>query len=193
MTDFNVQQENDKLEEEVNAEEHDTEKLKIPTSKKKNRVHGDVSITFSSVSELPAQNCVPVLNIIICVLQYLFILQRNEYVQNTNAFSEEENKAYNYYICPYIPFWTDEKLTFQEVNEYVETVLQREDKYPRFLLEKLTRTWSSVHPIDKMWFDNKDVYKYYENSLINRILSKNASKKHTKIRKQYFYNQHLFF
>lgn len=108
--------------------------------------------------------------------------QWNHYIQNENISSESESSSYNYYIRPFIPFFTDESLTFEEVNECDQIELQRDTKYTRFLLEKLTRTWLSKYPMDKMWFDQQDVYKYLKTPLVNRILCKDSGDNKTKLR-----------
>lgn len=87
---------------------------------------------------------------------------------------EEENgeNGYNFYIRPYIPFWSAQNLLFVEIAVLDKIKGQREGKYPRYVLEKLSRTWISNDPLDKLWFDQENVFEHIKKDLILKLKSK---------------------
>lgn len=90
--------------------------------------------------------------------------QVNLYEENCGIHDEEEDEsAYTYFIRPYIPFWSLQSLRFEDVNSYNEIPAQREGKYPRYVMEKLVRTWLRK---DKTWFDQKEIFDILEEDII---------------------------
>lgn len=76
---------------------------------------------------------------------------------------EEDESAYTYFIRPFIPFWSMQSLRFEDVNSYNEIPAQREGKYPRYIMEKLVRTWLRK---DKAWFDQKRIFDVLKEDII---------------------------
>lgn len=92
---------------------------------------------------------------------------------------------YVYYIRPFIPFWSLQSLRFEDVNKYNKMQPQRDKKYPRYVMEKLTRTWIKK---DKEWFDQKEVYEALKEDIVDMIDSKfPATKKLRKCLTEYFF------
>lgn len=85
------------------------------------------------------------------------------------------SEKYNYYIRPYIPFLTVNEFSFNDILKLNKNQKQRDGVYPRFFLEKISKTWFASDPIDK-WFDHIEVYRHIKGRLINRITGKKATK-----------------
>lgn len=92
------------------------------------------------------------------------------------------------HIRPFIPFGSNNELTFEDINSLSEVKKQREGKFGRFIMEKLSRTWLLNDPMDCSWFDNSEVYGYLKNQLIDRLSS--VSLRHNNCRK---YNLFMIF
>lgn len=97
----------------------------------------------------------------------------NQFVKN-NEDIEECDSVYAYYVRPFIPFWSLQSLRFEDVNSYNEVPSQKNTKYPRYLLEKLVKTWLKK---DNTWFDHKEVFDILEDDIADMIDSKFPSKK----------------
>lgn len=93
------------------------------------------------------------------------------FVKNEPVYEEDEND-YNFYIRPYIPFWSVQNLSFDQIAALDKIPSQREGTYPRYVLEKLVRTWISYDPMDKQWFDTKNIFNELKNDLISKLQSK---------------------
>lgn len=94
---------------------------------------------------------------------------------------KEDKNDYIFYIRPYIPFWSVSSLSFDAVNDLNKIPSQREKTYPRYVLEKLGKTWVSTDPVDKHWFDQKEIFEELKDDLILKLQSKFMSKSSGKI------------
>lgn len=89
--------------------------------------------------------------------------QVNLFEENGENYDEEEDESYTYFIRPFIPFWSLQSLRFEDVNSYNTIPAQRDAKYPRYVMEKLVRTWLKK---DKTWFDQKEIFDILEEDII---------------------------
>lgn len=80
-----------------------------------------------------------------------------------NGVNHDEKEDDIYFIRPFIPFWSLQSLRFEDVNSYNEIPAQREGTYPRYVMEKLVRTWLKK---DKTWFDQKEIFDILEEDII---------------------------
>lgn len=94
---------------------------------------------------------------------------------------EENGNDYNFYIRPYIPFWSLQSLSFNAIVDLDKVPSQREGMHPRFVLEKLGRTWISIDPVDKQWFDQENIFQELKEDLVLKLQSKFISKSSGKI------------
>ena len=95
---------------------------------------------------------------------------------------EKDEKDYIFYLRPYIPCWSAQNLLFEEIASLDKIPSQRNEKmYPRYVLEKLGRTWISNDPLDKQWFDQENVFQELKEDLASRLQSKHISKSTGKI------------
>lgn len=103
-----------------------------------------------------------------------FIFQRfksNSFVRNAEV-READTGSYSFYIRPFITFWSLQSLSFDVINNLKTVPKQREDNYPRYVLEKLARTWHLESPKDSDWFDKKNIYDELKKDLIAKLESK---------------------
>lgn len=103
--------------------------------------------------------------------QYFQRYQFNEFVQNELAVDGNDND-FNFYIRPYIPFWSAESLMFEEIASFGKIPTQRTGPYSRYVLEKLCRTWLSNDPHDKQWFDQEAIFKELKEDVVLKLQSK---------------------
>lgn len=96
----------------------------------------------------------------------------NEYIQNNAPSSTNANSHYLYYVRPFIPFFSVQNLDFTNINELTEIPKQRENKYPRYVLEKLGRTWIGEKGDDTNWFDKATIFEELHKDLVARLASK---------------------
>lgn len=117
----------------------------------------------------------------------LFATQRykpNEFIQHDEK--DESGADFIYYVRPFIPFWSVQNLSFETINSLTSIPKQREGEYPRYVLEKLGRTWITSNPDGKDWFDQNEIFTALKNDLIMKLESKysltaNSGKEHFKI------------
>lgn len=77
-----------------------------------------------------------------------------------------------YYGRPFIPFFSVQDLEFATINELNKIPKQREGIYPRYVLEKLGRTWIEDEGKDKNWFDKATIFDELQKDLVARLDSK---------------------
>lgn len=104
----------------------------------------------------------------------VFLKQRykeNSFIKNDKD-EDEDGVVYLYYIRPFIPFRCVQSLCFETINHIESVPKQREGTYPRYVLEKLARTWISDDPVDKDWFDDKRIYDELQQDIVAMLESK---------------------
>lgn len=99
--------------------------------------------------------------------------QVNEFKKNEDE-NEKGEPTDAYYVRPFIPFWSLQSLRFEDVNNYNGIPPQRDKTYPRYVMEKLVKTWLKR---DKQWFDQKEVFEILEDDIANMLESRFPSKK----------------
>lgn len=127
-------------------------------------------------------------------MQYIFQPKRKKYNPSTLTVSskkerykaskftqnkikeEKDEKKYNFYIRPYVPFWRVQQLNFETINAFDEIPHFNDSKCPRYVLRDLVQTWIAKDPQDKCWFDRADIYDLIKDDLILRIQSKLPTK-----------------
>lgn len=102
----------------------------------------------------------------ICI--YIQRYKVNKYVKNEQE--EASDGDFFHYVRPYIPFFSVQELTFSRINELSKVPPQTEPTCPRYVLNKLERTW--IDEEDKNWFDREDVFNELKNDLVEKIQSK---------------------
>lgn len=108
-----------------------------------------------------------------CTNYRFYYLQRfypNKFVKNTENI--ELGIEYDFYVRPFVPFWSTPQLTFEEINRY-DTPTPRKGLTNRMrnILKYILTTWCTDSPYDKKWFDTENVYKILEPHLIARLNS----------------------
>lgn len=98
----------------------------------------------------------------------------NQFQENENLHDQEEGSDFTYYVRPFIPFWSLQCLRFEDINNYCKVPAQREKRYPRYLMEKLVRTWLMK---DKQWFDQENVFAALKEDIGAMLNSQYPSKK----------------
>lgn len=106
----------------------------------------------------------------------VIILQRyqvNDFEVNQDA-NEKNEPTDTYYIRPFIPFWSLQSLRFEDVNSCNEIPTQRDKTYPRYVMEKLVKTWLKR---DKEWFDKKEIFEILEEDIADMLDSRFTAKR----------------
>lgn len=86
--------------------------------------------------------------------------------------------ACSYYVRPFIPFWSSQRMKFEDVNSYDVVPPQRDQFYPRYMREKLVRTWINK---DKNWFDKREIFDILKENIVAMLESRYSPNK--KLRK----------
>lgn len=91
----------------------------------------------------------------------------NRFEQNTKP--AKEGEVFRYFVRPYMPFWSAQKLTFEHVNKQSEIPSSR-TVIPnicskRYVFQHLVKTWLNDEP----WFDKKEIYELIKEDLILKI------------------------
>lgn len=87
----------------------------------------------------------------------------NRFVRNSDS-DELQDKSYRYFVRPYLPFWSSQKLTFEEINKSMEIPSSRTTSSScpkRYVLHHLVKTWL----IDEPWFDKKEIFDLIQDDL----------------------------
>lgn len=88
----------------------------------------------------------------------------NRFIQNTD--SEQQGKSYRYFVRPFVPFWSAQKLTFEQINNEKEIPGSRTGPCSkRYVFQHLGKTWLSDDP----WFDKKEIFELVEEDLILKL------------------------
>lgn len=105
--------------------------------------------------------------------------QVNTFIPNSIGNNDEFNSPFHYYVRPFISFWTEPELTFEEVNEYKSTPSINVENHLRYLMQKLVKTWLNH---DKEWFDKSEIFEILKQDLVAMLdstyVSKNRLSKH---------------
>lgn len=105
----------------------------------------------------------------VIILQFI---HSKRYKVNRFRINEEDHEASDsatYYVRPFIPFWSLQSLQFEDVNSYNEVPSQKNTKYPRYLMEKLVKTWLKK---DTKWFDQQEVFEILKDDIVAMLDSK---------------------
>lgn len=89
----------------------------------------------------------------------------NRFVLTENIDPELHGKSYRYFVRPYVPFWSAQKLQFEQVNNESEVQSSRTTMTScskRYVFHHLVKKWLNEEP----WFDKKDIYELVEEDLI---------------------------
>lgn len=93
----------------------------------------------------------------------------NTFIKNNKLLNEDDE--FIYYIRPFVPFWSFQKMTFESVNNRNIIPKRVDDMYKKRNVSKMiVRTWLGSN--DANWFDTEEIYKEVESSLILRLNSK---------------------
>lgn len=103
----------------------------------------------------------------------------NRFVQNTD--SEQQGQSYRYFVRPYVPFWSSQKLTFEQINKETEIPSSRQTGpcSKRYVFQHLVKTWLNDDP----WFDKKEIFELVEEDLIFKLNSVSHGYKKEIVRK----------
>lgn len=119
----------------------------------------------------------------------MIIFQRYQvnYFEENEDDNEENEPTDSYYVRPFIPFWSLQSLRFEDVNNCNKIPTQRDKIYPRYVMEKLVRTWLNR---DKEWFDKKEIFQILEKDIAAMLESRFTSKKEMRkyFKREYFVN-----
>lgn len=117
--------------------------------------------------------------------------QVNDFEENEDD-NEKNEPTDSYYVRPFIPFWSLQSLRFEDVNNCNEIPTQRDKMYPRYVMQKLVRTWLNT---DKEWFDKKGIFQILEEDIAAMLDSRFTSKKEMRKyhKREYFFNNVLRF
>lgn len=111
----------------------------------------------------------------------------NDFKKNEDD-SEKGEPTDTYFIRPFIPFWSVQSLRFEDINNYNKVPFQRDSMYPRYVMEKLVKTWLKR---DKEWFDQKEVFETLKEDIADMLDSRFPSKR--ELRKNYKYEYFFLF
>lgn len=105
----------------------------------------------------------------ICQQRY----QVNQFNEGDRDYGEDDS-GYTYYVRPFVPFWSLQSLQFEDINKHDKVPAQRDKTYPRYLMEKLVKTWLRR---DKQWFDQKEIFEILKEDIAAMLDSKSPPKK----------------
>lgn len=91
----------------------------------------------------------------------------NRFVRNSDSI-QVEGTAYRYFVRPYVPFWSSQKLTFEEINKTTEIPSSRtmsSSCSKRYVLHHLVKTWHRDEP----WFDKKEIFDLVQDDLALKL------------------------
>lgn len=114
------------------------------------------------------------IQLFLLLLIYFCLIQRyivNDFRQVTitgeDLVNEEE---YKYFIRPYVPFWSIQKLSFSNINEY-STIPTKRQSGSRDIIYHLVKTWINKEPNDRAWFDKQEIYTTLKEALAAKLRS----------------------